>query len=73
MREKIETILTEVRPKLAADGGNVQLVGVDEEGNITLKIEGACRGCPMFSLTFTHGIEKMIREQIPEVKKIIYS
>jgi Fe-S cluster biogenesis protein NfuA len=73
IREKIEAILTEVRPSLQSHEGNAQLADVDVEGNITLKIEGTCRGCPMSALTFGLGVEKMIRERVPEVKEVFYS
>lgn len=73
IREKLEALLTEVRPSLESHEGNAQLASVDEEGNITLKIEGSCRGCPMSAMTFGLGVEKMIRERCPEVKEVFYS
>jgi len=73
IREKVEVILAEVRPSLQSHEGNARLADVDEEGNITLKIEGACQGCPMSALTFGLGIEKMIRERCPEVKEVRYT
>lgn len=73
IREKIEAILTEVRPSLQAHEGNAQLADVDAEGNITLEIEGTCRGCPMSALTFGLGVEKMIRERVPEVREVYYT
>ena len=73
IRQKVEQILREVRPSLQSHEGNAQLAEVDEEGNVTLKIEGTCRGCPMSSLTFGLGVERMIRERCPEVKEIYYT
>lgn len=72
IREKIEAILTEVRPSLESHEGDAKLADVDAEGNITLKIEGTCRGCPMSAMTFGLGVEKMIRERCPEVKEVFY-
>ncbi len=73
IRAKVEAILSEVRPSLQSHEGNAQLAEVDVEGNVTLKIEGTCRGCPMSTMTFGLGVEKMIRERVPEVKDIFYT
>ena len=70
MREKIETVLTQIRPALQADGGDVELVDVNE-GVVKLKLKGACGNCPMASMTLQHGIERMLKEQIPEVKEVV--
>ena len=70
MKEKIEATLVQIRPALQADGGNVELVGVDD-GVISVKLVGACGGCPMSTMTLKMGIEKMLKEQIPEVKKVV--
>ena len=72
IRENIEAILAEVRPSLQSHEGDARLAEVDGEGNITLKIEGTCRGCPMSAMTFGLGVEKMIRERVPEVKEVFY-
>ena len=70
MKEKVETILAQVRPALQADGGDVELVDVNE-GIVRLKLKGACAGCPMATMTLKHGIERILKEQIPEVKEVI--
>ena len=70
MKEKVETILAQVRPALQADGGDVELVDVNE-GIVRLKLKGACAGCPMATMTLRHGIERILKEQIPEVKEVI--
>ena len=70
MREKVEAALDKVRPALLADGGNVELVDV-KEGVVTLRLTGACGGCPMATMTLRNGIERVLREQVPEVKKVI--
>jgi len=70
MKEKIEATLVQIRPALQADGGNVELVGVDD-GVVSVKLVGACGGCPMSTMTLKMGIEKMLKEQIPEVKKVV--
>ncbi len=70
MREKVETILEQIRPSLQADGGDVLLVDV-EDGIVSLKLTGACDGCPMASMTLRNGIERVLREQIPELKEVV--
>ena len=70
MREKIESALAQIRPALQADGGNVELVDVNE-GVVKVKLVGACGGCPMAAMTLRNGIERVLKEQIPEVKEVI--
>ena len=70
MKEKVEAILTQVRPTLQSDGGDVELVDVNE-GVVKLKLKGACAGCPMATMTLRHGIERILKEKIPEVKEVI--
>jgi len=70
MREKVEEVLNRIRPSLEADGGNVELVEVNN-GIVKVTLTGACAGCPMSTLTLKMGIEKMLREEIPEVKEVV--
>jgi len=70
MKGKVETVLAQVRPALQSDGGDVELVDVNE-GVVRLKLKGACAGCPMATMTLRHGIERILKEQIPEVKEVI--
>jgi Fe-S cluster biogenesis protein NfuA len=70
MREKVEEILDMIRPSLVADGGNVELVDV-ENGVVKLKLTGACAGCPMSTMTLKNGIEKILKQEIPEVKEVV--
>lgn len=71
MREKVEKALDKVRPMLQADGGNVELVEVTAEGVVKLKLTGTCGCCPMSSMTLKMGIERIIRQEVPEVKEVI--
>ena len=73
MKEKVEAALALIRPALQADGGDVELVEVVEveEGVVKLKLTGACAGCPVATMTLKHGIERVLREQIPEVKEVV--
>ena len=70
MREKVEEALARIRPALQADGGGVQLMDV-KEGVVRVKLTGACGGCPMSTMTLRHGIERVIKEQVPEVKEVV--
>ena len=72
MKEKVEAVLAQIRPALQADGGDVELVDVSEsEGVVRLKLKGACSGCPMATMTLRHGIERLLKEQIPGVKEVV--
>lgn len=70
MRKKVEAALDGIRSALLADGGNVELVDV-KEGVVTVKLIGSCSGCPMATMTLKHGIERALKEEIPEVKEVV--
>jgi Fe-S cluster biogenesis protein NfuA len=70
MKEKVEAALDEIRPTLNADGGDVELIGVDE-GVVSVKLTGACAGCPMSAMTLKSGIERILRDRIPEVTEVV--
>jgi Fe-S cluster biogenesis protein NfuA len=71
MKEKIEKALERVRPMLQADGGNVELVEVTFDGVVKVRLKGSCGSCPMSSMTLKMGIERIIKEDVPEVKEVI--
>lgn len=71
MREKVEQALEKVRPMLVADGGNVELVEVTDDGVVKLKLTGSCGCCPMSQMTLKMGIEKILRQAVPEIKEVI--
>ena len=70
MKEKVEEALAKIRPALQADGGDVELVDVNE-GIVSVRLTGACDGCPMATLTLKMGIERILRGEIPEVKEVV--
>jgi Fe-S cluster biogenesis protein NfuA len=70
LREKVEGALNKVRPALQADGGDVELIDVDEDGVVKLKLQGACAGCPMSQMTLKMGIEKVLKQNVPEVDHV---
>jgi len=71
MRKKVEAALGEIRPMLQADGGGVELVDVSEDGIVSVKLTGACGGCPMSQMTLKMGIEKTVKAEIPEIKEVV--
>ncbi len=69
MKEKIQKVIDKLRPMLQADGGDVEFVDV-EDGVVKVRLQGACAGCPMSQMTLKNGIEKMMKQEIPEVKSV---
>ncbi|MCX5999839.1 MAG: NifU family protein [Chloroflexi bacterium] len=70
MREEVEQSLARVRPNLQADGGDVELVDV-KDGIVTLRLKGACGGCPMAAMTLRNGIERVLKKDVPGIKQVI--
>jgi Fe-S cluster biogenesis protein NfuA len=70
MQEKVEEVLAKLRPILVRDGGNVELVEVND-GTVKVKLVGACAGCPMSTMTLKNGIERILKQEIPEVKEVV--
>ena len=71
MREEVQKAIDKVRPGLQADGGDVQLVDVTDDGVVKVKLTGACHGCPMSQMTLKMGIEKIVKQQVPSVKEVV--
>jgi Fe-S cluster biogenesis protein NfuA len=70
MREKVEEVLGKVRPMLQRDGGDVELVDVQDDGVVKVRLTGACSGCPMSTMTLKNAIEETIKKEIPEIKSV---
>jgi Fe-S cluster biogenesis protein NfuA len=64
MKEKVAKVIEEIRPMLQADGGDVELVEVEDSGVVKLRLQGACAGCPGAQMTLKNGIERMLREKV---------
>jgi Fe-S cluster biogenesis protein NfuA len=71
MKEKVENVLNKIKPSLQADGGDVELVEIGENGVVKVKLTGACGSCPMSQMTLKMGIERILKEQVPEVKEVV--
>jgi Fe-S cluster biogenesis protein NfuA len=70
VKEKVEAALAKIRPALQADGGDVELVEV-EDGVVKVSLTGACAGCPMSTMTLKQGIERILKAEIPEIKEVV--
>ena len=70
MKEKVDKVLDKIRPSLMADGGNVELVDV-EDGVVKVRLTGACGGCPMSQMTLKMGIERLLKQELPEIHEVV--
>jgi len=70
-REDVAAVLELIRPSLQADGGDVQLVDVDDEGVVRVELQGACKGCPMSQMTLANGVERILKDRVPGVTKVV--
>ena len=68
--ELLKKVLEEIRPNLQADGGDMAYVGVDDDGVVSLELQGACAGCPMSQLTLSMGVERILKEHVPGVTRV---
>ena len=71
MKAKVQEALEKIRPALQADGGDVELVDVTDDGVVKVRLTGACHGCPMSQMTLKMGVEKMIKKEVPEIKEVV--
>ncbi|MBE6464059.1 MAG: NifU family protein [Eggerthellaceae bacterium] len=70
-KEDVQAVLDLIRPSLQADGGDVKLVDVLEEGVVIVELQGACKGCPMSQLTLANGVERILKERVPGVTQVV--
>ena len=70
LKERVEAVLDKVRPMLQRDGGDVELVEVQDDGVVKVRLTGACSGCPMSTMTLKNAIEETIKKEIPEIKSV---
>jgi Fe-S cluster biogenesis protein NfuA len=71
MKDRVLSAINQIRPNLQADGGDVELVEVGEDGVVKVRLKGACRGCPMSQMTLKMGIEKFLKKEVPEVREVV--
>jgi Fe-S cluster biogenesis protein NfuA len=70
-KNEVNEVLDLIRPALQADGGDVALVDVDDEGVVSVELQGACKGCPMSQLTLANSVERVLKERIPGITKVV--
>lgn len=70
LKERVERSLARIRIALQADGGDVDLVEVTDDGVVRVRLVGACAGCPMSTMTLAFGIERELKKEIPEIKRV---
>ena len=70
-KEEVAAVLELIRPSLQADGGDVRLVDVDEEGVVSVELQGACKGCPMSQMTLANGVERILKDRVPGVTSVV--
>jgi Fe-S cluster biogenesis protein NfuA len=70
MREQVQAVIDEIRPLLQADGGDIELIDVDEDGVVKVRLQGACRGCPGAQMTLRMAVERRLKAKVPEVQGV---
>ena len=70
MKEKVTEALNKIRPSLQAAGGDVELIDVTDDGVVQVRLQGTCAGCPMSQMTLKNGIERYLKQTVPEVKSV---
>lgn len=70
MRDKVQAVLENIRPNLRADGGDVELIDV-KDGVVSVRLKGACAGCPMSTMTLKNAIERLLKQELSDVKEVI--
>jgi Fe-S cluster biogenesis protein NfuA len=70
LKEKVQEVINKVRPNLQADGGDIELVEVTDDGVVKVKLQGACHGCPGAAMTLKMGVERLLKANVPEVKSV---
>ncbi|MEM2342346.1 MAG: NifU family protein [Candidatus Bathyarchaeia archaeon] len=71
MRAEVEKVIKEIQPSLRADGGDIELVDVTEDGTVKVRLKGACAGCPFSMMTLQFGVERYLKARVPQVKRVI--
>jgi len=70
MKARVQQLIDQIRPDLQADGGDIELVDVTEDGVVKVKLQGACHGCPGAAMTLKMGVERLLKKNIPEIKSV---
>jgi len=71
MEEKVQDTIENLRAALQSHGGDVELVGIEDDNTVRIRLQGACQGCPGATMTMKMGIERILREKVPEIKEVV--
>ena len=71
LQDQVAEVIGEIRPALQGHGGDVQLVGIDADNTVRVRLQGACQGCPGATMTMKNGIERILKEKVPQVKQVV--
>ena len=71
LRDRVQNVIDDIRPLIQRDGGDIELVEITPEGEVRVRLQGACVGCPMSQITMTQGVERRIRQEVPEVTQVV--
>lgn len=72
LKERVNEVIGEIRPYIQADGGDIELVEVQQDsGKVSIRLSGACRGCPMSEMTLKMGVERRLKEKVPEISEVV--
>jgi len=69
--EKVKSVIDAIRPDLQSHGGDIELVGIEQDNTVKVRLKGACSGCPGAQMTLKMGVERLLKEQVPQVKEVI--
>jgi Fe-S cluster biogenesis protein NfuA len=72
LHERVAQVINGIRPYIQGDGGDIELVGVEEDGTVKVRLTGACSGCPHATMTLKRGVERALREHVPEIREVIH-
>ena len=70
MKEQVQDVIDQIRPNLQADGGDIELLDVTDEGVVKVRLQGACRGCPGAAMTLKMGVERLLKQKVPQVTAV---
>jgi len=70
-KARVKELIEDIRPQLQADGGDIELQGIEDDGTVKVKLKGACAGCPGAAMTLQFGVERVLKEAVPSVKGVV--
>lgn len=70
-KQMVAEVIELIRPQLQADGGDIALVDVDDDGTVSVELQGSCKGCPMSQLTLAHSVERVLKDNVPGVSRVV--